>query len=244
LRAAERVWLHARVLAFALRASFRRCVAALPLGGAWTFILPESPSVRVWCTTLAVGLVGPWLVLGRDASRRADGFREAVRLGRRSARLVLAELLGPAVTLAALALLWSGGAGLPALVTTLWGVAVLALADGFDRRAPHAGAAAVSTLVVVGLLLATPWLCSPWMGQGLGHWVATLTFGLHPAGIAHAAAGRAVLQDPFFYTWTLSGTVDARPMAALHGLVFLSVLAVFAAGFSVRSARRALRSTT
>lgn len=232
------------MLAYALRASLRRCVTALPIGGALTLVLPDAASVRVQVTTVVVGLVAPWLVLGRDTVRRADGFREAGRNGRRTGRLVLAELALPVATLGMLAMLWSAGAWQPAVVTTLWGAAVLGLADGFDRRAPHAGAAAVSTLSLVGLVLAAPWILSPWMGQGLGHWVATLTFGLHPAGVAHAAAGRAALQDPFFYTWTLSGTVDARPVAALHGLIFLGALAASAAGWSVLSARRDIRSST
>lgn len=232
------------MLAFALRASLRRCVIALPIGGALTFVLPDAVSVRVQLTTLVVGLVAPWLVLGRDTARRMDGFREAVRNGRRTGRLVLAELALPVATLAMLALLWARGAWGPALVTTLWGTTVLALADGFDRRAPHAGAAAVATLSLVGLVLASPWILSPLMGQGLGHWVATLTFGLHPAGLVHVAAGHAALQDPFFYTWTLSGTVDARPVAALHGILFLSALAVSAAGWSVHSARRDIRNPT
>ncbi len=236
------MWLHARVLAFALRASLRRCLVALPLGGALALALPEGTSARVLTSTLAMGLAAPWLVLGRDAARRADGFRESVRNGRRTARLVLSELIVPTLTVGLLAVLWARGAGGSALALGLWGAAVLGLADGFDRRAVHPGAAAIATLSLVGLVLAMPWWLSPWMGQGLGHGLATVAFGLHPAGIAHAAAGRTVLQDPLFYTWTLSGTVDARPVGALHGLFFLGALVLLGAGWSVRSARRDIRS--
>lgn len=236
------MWLHAGVLAYALRIGSRRFLVAVALGALLTAALPASFSLRVHAITLGLGLLAPWLVLGRDAGRRADGFREAVRVSRRGGRLVLLELLLPTVAVASVALLWSGGRPLPALAASAWGMAVLATADGFDRRAQHPGAAWVAVAALVLTFYTAPWWLAPFMGHGLGHWAATLGFGLNPAAVALTAAGRTALQDPFFYTWTLSGTVDARPLSWSVGTGFHTALALVGMAWSVSSARCPTRS--
>lgn len=232
------------MLAYALRAGRLRAVVALACAASSLPLLPAGPSVRAQVTAAIMGLGAPLLVLGRDNRRRDEGFREALRVSRRGGRLVLAELLLPGLAVCAAALMFSGGAALPALVLAAWGLGCLTLADALDRRALHPGAAWIAVTSLVLALLGSPWLLAPLMGHGYGHWPATLGIGLHPAASALAASGRAALQDPFFYTWTLSGTVDARPLPWAWGPLFHLALAVIGTGWAVLSARRPVRSWT
>ncbi len=236
------MWLHAAVFAYALRSGFRRCAAAVVLGALLTLALPETASMRAQAAALGMGLFAPWLVLGRDAARRPDGFREALRVSRRAGRLVVAELLLPFAAVLLVALVWASARPLPALALAAWGWAAVAAADALDRRALHPGGAWVAAAALVLGLYSAPWWLAPFMGHGYGHWPATLGFGLHPAAVTLAAGGRAALQDPFFYTWTLSGTVDARPLPWNIGTAFHCALAVIGTGWAVLSARRPTRS--
>ena len=242
MRLGSALWLHASVFAYALRIGLRRFLVATALGTLLMATLPAVLSLRVHAIALGFGLLAPFLVLGRDAARRADGFREAVRVSRRAGRLVVTELLLPACAVVIVALLWTRGQPLPALTATAWGLAVLTAADALDRRALHPGAAWVVVAALVLTLYTAPWWLAPFMGQGLGHWVATLGFGLHPAAVALTAAGQTALQDPFFYTWTLSGTVDARPLSWTAGTGLYCALALVGAAWAVSSARRPTRS--
>lgn len=238
------MWFIAAVLHYALRAYARRALVGLVVGALVASLLPSSPSSRAHLAALLVGLGAPWLVLGRDAARRRDGFREALRTSRRAGRLVLLELLPPLGVLAVAVALMAAGVSGVTLALFAWGAAGVTAADALDRRATHAGAAWAAVATATLALYTAPWWLAPLMGCGLGHWPATLGFGLHPAATALVGGGRAALQDNFFYTWTLSGLVDARPLPASVGIVFHFALAAGGAIFATFAARRPTRSLT
>jgi hypothetical protein len=208
--------------------------------GTLAMVLPQSTSPRLWTGAAAMMLV-PWLVLGRSDRLRREGWLETLCGARRSWRWSLAELLAPALVVVAGAAVAGAGSAGPTAALLAWGLFVLAVADRADRRASHAGAAALPTFALLLGLFTAPWLAAPAFGQGLGHWPATIVFGLHPVGVALSAAGRSPLQDPFFYTWTLSGTVDARPLPPNVGLTLWVVVALVAGIVATRGLQKLRR---
>ena len=196
-------------------------VAAMDLAGA------ASP---LWSAVL-LGLLAPWLVLGRDAERVRRGVREGQRLAPKGGRWVLVELAPPLTLVAVGALLGAGGEIVPALCLFCWGAWLVTLADAFDRRLARAGAAWLAVLLPALAILTMPlWLAGLFGHADWAPWPATLSVGLHPAGMALAGAGKAALQDPVFYRWTLSGVVEAHPLSWLHGAALYAALAAGAAG--------------
>lgn len=203
--------------------------ASLPL---W---LPERPDVRAW-TLAALTALLPWMVLGRDAGRRAAGLRQATMLAPRCGRLVLVELL-PALTVLLVGAV-AGSAGRPSAVVALvaLGAGPLALADALDRRGAHLGAAWVAVLSVGVLVWTAPlWLAPAFGAAPWSPWLATLAVGLHPAAVSLAAHGLPTLQDPLFYGLTLSGVVEVRPLPWTWGAAAAAALA----GIGTLAARHA-----
>ena len=204
-------------------------VAAMDLAGA------GSP---LWSAVL-LALLAPWLVLGRDADRVRRGVREGLRLAPRGGRWVLSELAPPLTLVALGALLGAGGDPIPAVCLFCWGAWLVTLADAFDRRTARAGAAWLAVLLPAAALLTMPlWLAGLFGQPAWAPWPATLSVGLHPTGMALAGAGKAALQDPIFYRWTLSGVVEAYPLSWLYGAAFYAILAAGAVVAATRAARR------
>ncbi len=233
-----------RVWSIVFQRARARVLIGLALVGTLALLLPQATSPLLWIGAALMMLV-PWLVLGRSDRLRREGWLETLRGARRSWRWCLAELLVPALVVAAGAAVVGAGSAGPTGALLAWGLFVLAVADRADRRALHAGAAAVPTFALLLGLFTAPWLAAPAFGQGLGHWPATLVFGLHPVGVALSTAGRSPLQDPFFYTWTLSGTVDARPLPPNVGLflwIFLALVAGIVATRGLQNLRRGVES--
>jgi len=197
---------------------------------------PEGTSERAWLAAAAM-MAAPWLVLGRMDRLRTEGWSGALRGARAPWRWVAAELSAPwgLVLLGACV----GGAGklAPSAALAGWGIFCVTLADALDRRTVHAGAAAALTHAVLLALFSAPWWLAPLFGHGLGHGLATWTFGTHPAAVTLAATARSPLQDAFFYRWTLSGTIDARPMPWTFGLAFWWAMASVVLGYALRSPR-------
>ncbi len=210
-----------------LRRARVRVLIGLAVVGASAVVLPQATSPRLWAGAALMMLV-PWLVLGRSDRLRREGWLQTLRGARSSWRWGVAELVVPALVVVAGAAVVGAGSPGPTGALLAWGLFALAVADRSDRRGVHAGAAAVPTFSILIALFASPWLAAPVFGQGLGHWPATLVFGLHPVGVALSTSGRSPLQDPFFYTWTLSGTVDARPLTPNVGLSLWIILALVA----------------
>jgi hypothetical protein len=150
----------------------------------------------------------------------------------------------PALCLVALgSAVLTGGRVAPTICVFSWSSALVLWADAFDRRTAQAGAAWLAVLLPALALLTAPLWLSGWFGQtDWAPWPATLSVGLHPAGMALAAAGKAALQDPIFYRWTLSGVVEAYPLSWLYGVALYGCLAVLAALAALRAARRPSRS--
>jgi len=215
-----------------------RVRAAVGLVCAMVFAVaaPSGVRERAWAAATAM-MAAPWLVLGRTDRLRAEGWADALRSARTPWRWVAAELAAPwaVVMLGALA----GGAGELGATAALagWGTFCVTLADALDRRTVHAGSAAALTHAVLLALFTAPWWLAPLLGRGLGHGLATWTFGTHPAAVALAATERSPLQDALFYRWTLSGTVDARPMPWALGLAFWWGLTSVMLGLAVRRPR-------
>lgn len=208
-------------------------VAAMDLAGAGS---------AIWSAVL-LGLLAPWLVLGRDARRLRTGVREGLRLSPKGGQWVLFELAPPLSLVALGALLGARGEGVPALCLFCWGAWLVTLADAFDRRSARAGAAWLAVLLPAIAVLTMPlWLAGLFGQSEWAPWPATLSVGLHPAGMALAGAGKAALQDPVFYRWTLSGVVEAHPLSWLYGAAFYLALAALSVGASMRAARRPVRA--
>lgn len=236
------LWLIAAVLRYVLLSQRRRWAATLAVGLGLTPLLPAAPSVRVHAMAALVAFVVPFVVLGRDASRRRDGFRDALAVSRRAGRLVVLEHVVALAILAPVALLWCGAQPGPTLAVLAWGAAVLGVTDALDRRSTHPGAAWAAVASLAFVFYTAPLWLAPFMGHGFGHWPATLGIGLHPAATALVAGGRTALQDKVFYTYTLSGSVDARPLEAGIGTLFHFALGLLGTGWAVLSARRPARS--
>ncbi len=211
---------------FALGLAF---VLAMPL---W---LPERPSSRIWAL-VAVALLAPWLVLGRDARSSVEGWRLALCDVPRAGRLVLLELLPPLAVVAVGAVVGTGGLGAPALALFAWGAALVCGADALDRRLGRPGPAWVALFSVALAVLTAPL----WLAFAFGHGpLATWVVGLHPAAATLAAAGQSTLQDAIFYTFTLSGVVEVRPLPWGWGAAASGLVAVVAGIRAMRAVRRA-----
>ncbi len=230
-----------------LRLVFRRARLRLAVGLAAALtlplLLPEAEDARLRALA-AVALLAPWLVLGRDVRRVREGWR-AAGLARRGGRLVWLELVPALLIVAVGALVGAGGRWQPALALFAWGGALVALADAFDRRWSRAGPAWVGVLSVALVLWTAPLWLAPFFGRTeIAPWIASGSVGIHPAAVALTAAGRPALQDPVFYSLTLSGVVEARPLSWLWGATFFAFTAFVGATLAVRAARRPGRCPT
>lgn len=222
-----------------LQARFRlgvgvACALSMPL------VLPSAPSQRIWVLSLAAVLM-PLMVIGREAQRRRSDMRAALQLAPHAGRLVGLEVL-PALTVASLACALGTGNIAATLTLVAWAMALTLVADGVDRATGQAGAAWVVAATVAVVAHLAPVLLAPAFGaEPTTPWVLSSAVAMHPAGAALAAAGLPTLQDPIFYTFTLSGVLEARPMSWFWGAgAFLSV-AILAFGRALRVARRAPR---
>ncbi len=201
--------------------------------------LPAAAGPRIW-TLASLGLLAPWLVLGRDAVRAREGWRIAGRAPR-GAALVLLELVPPLLVVGLGAALSASAAG---WVLLSWGAAMVCVADALDRRWTRPGPAWVGLLVSALVLWTAPLWLAPWFGRtALAPWIASGSVAAHPAGAALAAAGFAALQDPVFYRFTLSGVVEARPLSGAWGASLFTTTALAGAAMAVRAARRPGRCT-
>ena len=199
--------------------------------------LPEALNLRLWITAASVALLAPWLVLGRDRLRRRQGWRDAVATSLARRRLVLAELLGPALVVLAAGLVAARGALAPSLALALWGWAMIASADALDRHRDAPGAAWLACVFGATVLWTAPWWLARWFGRtALAPHLSSNAVALHPAGTALAAAELPTLQDPLFYKYTLSGVVEALPSSWLRGALFFGVITLVALSLSVRAA--------
>ena len=100
-------------------------------------------------------------------------------------------------------------------------------------------------LALVLVVWTAPLWLAPWFGRTeLAPWLVSGSVGVHPAAVALSAAGRPALQDPLFYTLTLSGVVEARPLSWVWGSTLFAVTAVCGATLAVRAARRPGRCST
>lgn len=224
-----------------LRLALRRARTRFSLGLAFALAmplwLPGAPSDRIWAL-VAVALLAPWLVLGRDAHSSREGWRLALCDVPRAGRLVLLELVPPLLVVAIAAIVGTGGVGAPALGLFAWAAALVCLADALDRRLGRPGPAWVALYGVAAVVLVAPlWLAFAF-GQLPGT-LATWTIGLHPAAMVLSAAGQSTLQDPVFYTYTLSGVVEVRPLWWGWGAAAFGLVALLAGLRAVRAVRRA-----
>ncbi|MFN3202240.1 MAG: hypothetical protein ACE366_27800 [Bradymonadia bacterium] len=212
------------------------CALSLPL---W---LPDPLATRLWVLA-GVALLAPWLVIGQDQKRRDWGIRTALRMARRTPRLVCLELVPPLTVVITGALLGTGGRVAPALSLIAWAMLWVIVADALDRRAASAGGAWTPVVALAMLWASMPVILAPWFGvTSASPWLSSLTVGLHPVGSALDAAGLSTLQDPWFYAGTLSGVVEAHPISWLWGLVVLIAWAVVALIWSIRAAGQPERS--
>lgn len=228
-----------------LRAAFIRARLRLLSGVviiAATAAICAGSAHAIWYA-VGLSLCAPWLVLGRDAARIARGEREGLRLAPRGARFVAAEWAPALLLIAGGALAFAGGQPAPALCLFTWTSALVLWADALDRRTSQAGAAWLGVLLPALLILSAPLWMAGWFGQSdWAPWPATLSVGLHPVGMSLAAAGKAALQDPVFYRWTLSGVVEAHPLNWLFGAALYGTLSCLAALAALGAARRPSRS--
>lgn len=196
----------------------------------------------LWSAVL-LGLLAPWLVLGRDAARMRAGVREGIRLAPNGGRWVIAELAPPLALCAVAAAVFARGAPGVTLCLFAWSAALVSVADALDRRSAHPASAWIALMLPIALLLTAPLWAAGWFSApGLSHWPASLSVALHPAGMTVAASGQAALQDPVFYRWTLSGVVEARPLGWWIGASFYGFVALCGVGAARRAARRPSRS--
>jgi len=201
-------------------------------------LLPAALELRVWWTA-AVLLLSPWLVLGRDAVRQAEGWRDTVSRAPRAGWLVLAELVPALLLVGVVAGVGARFTAAPTLTLFAWGAALVTLSDALDRRTGRAG---IAWVVVAGggvLIGTAPLWLAPWFGEApWSPWLASGAVALHPVGATLAAAGLPTLQDPIFYSISLSGVVEARPMSWVWGAGFFGALACLGAVAAVNAARR------
>lgn len=237
------------MLPLALRRARLRFALGLTVALTLPLWLPDAPSARIWTLT-ALALLAPWLVLGRDARSNAEGWRAALCNAPRAGRLVLLELVPP-LTIAALAAalgtagLDSPGSATPALVLFTWTAALICIADALDRRLGRPGPAWVLTLTTALAITTAPLWLAPTYAAPLTPWltplapsIATLAIGLHPAAATLAAAGHATLQDPIFYTYTLSGVVEVRPLGWPPAAALFTATAILGAIRAIHAVRR------
>jgi hypothetical protein len=226
------------MLGWVLRCARLRLAVGAAAVVAMGLLLPVEAAARLWWG-VALGLAAPWMVLGREAARRAAGLTAAQALAPRGGRLALAELLpGLGVALAG-AVIAARGVPEATLGLWCWAAALLCIADVADRRSGHAGAAWLVTLAPALLFLAAPLALGPWLGRtAAAPWLATAAIAGHPAAIALGGAGLPVLQDALFYRFTLSGVVEVRPMPWYSGAVVHLAVAASAAMLARRAARR------
>lgn len=204
--------------------------------------LPAQPSHRLWVVA-ALGLLAPWLVLGRDRGRAREGLRAALRSAPRGGLLALAELLPALVVVWFAALIGASGVLTAALALFAWGAGLVALADALDRRVGRAGPAWVVVLVLGLAVFTAPLWLAPFFGRvPWAPWLGTAAVGLHPAAAALTAAGHPALQDAVFYTYTLSGVHEVRPLPWTCGTAFFGLAALAGAIMSMRAVRRPQRS--
>ncbi len=193
-------------------------VLSLPL---W---LPESLQQRLWILSF-LGLLSPWLVLGRDQARRREGWRALLQRAPRARRLILGEQLLPLLILALGAWLGTEQAWRPSLALLSWSGCLMLWADALDRSSSDPGTAWLPLSLGIILIVGAPLWLSPLFGLPAWRpWIATLAVGLHPAASALAAAQLSTLQDPWFYTLTLSGILEVRPLDWSWGFIFYSGL--------------------
>ena len=202
----------------------------------FAFAAPSGASERMWVAATAM-MASSWLVIGRTDQLRGEGWQRALRGARTPERWIAAELAAPWSVVALGALVGGGGALAATAALAGWGLFCVTLADAADRRCAHAGSAATLTFAVLLVVFTAPWWLAPMLGRGLGHGLATWTFGTHPVAVSLAALERSPLQDATFYKWTLSGTVDARPMHWTSGLAVWWSLTGLVLGLALRGPR-------
>ena len=226
------------MLRFVLRRARYRFLAGFVAAMGLLVSLPDPMEQRVWWTA-ALLLLAPWLVLGRDGQRQAQGWRDTASRAPRIVWLALAELVPALVVVALVAGIGARFALAPTLTLFAWGAALVTLGDALDRRT---GRASVAWVVVSGGALAVstaPLWLAPWFGESLwSPWLASGAVALHPVGAALAAAGLPTLQDPIFYSLSLSGVVEARPMSWAWGATFFGVIACAGLGGTAYAAGR------
>lgn len=226
------------MLRFVLRrAQSRFLFGTLGALGLWA-LLPTALDQRVWWTAVVL-MLAPWLVLGRDAAREAEGWRDTLSRSPRVGRLVLAELVPALLVVGVVAGVGARFAPAPTFTLFAWGAALVTLSDALDRRTGRAGIA-WATVAGGGLLLATaPLWLAPWFGEALwSPWLASGAVALHPVGATLAAAGLPTLQDPIFYSLSLSGVVEARPMSWVWGAGFFGLIACSGTIVAVNASKR------
>jgi len=225
------------MLRLALRRARTRFTLGLAFALAMPIWLPSGPSSRIWAL-VGAALLAPWLVLGRDAHSSREGWRMALCDVPRAGRLVALELVPPLLVVAVAAIVGTGGVGAPALSLFAWGAALVCGADALDRRMGRPGPAWVALYAAALVVLAAPvWLAFAF-GLAPG-WLATWIVGLHPAASVLAAAGQSTLQDPVFYTYTLSGVVEVRPLSWGWGAAAFGLVALLAGIRAIRAVRQA-----
>lgn len=199
------------------------------------FLLPTALAPRLRVLAL-LSLLSPWLVIGREAGRRARGLRRPLAGAVRLPWLVLLELLMPLALIFVMAAL---NAPLrAALSLTAFNAALLSFADALDRAEGRGGEAWAKIALWSGLLFTAPLWLAPFYGlASLAPWVASCGVGLHPLASALAGAGRVTLQDPYFYQWTLSGVLEVRPLSWAWGAGLYALAAALGARLAVRAAR-------
>ena len=224
------------MLRLVLRRARLRFAIGLAVAAALPMLLPDARDVRLWM--LAAGATAaPWLVLGRDATRAREGWRVAASSAR-GHLVVLLELV-PALLVVSVAAFVGAGGWRPGLALFVWGAALVTLADAADRRWSRSGPAWVGLLVLVAAVWTAPLWLAPWYGRpGLSPWLVSVVVALHPVGSVLASAKLPTLQDPTFYTLTLSGVVEARPLSWIWGVSLHALVATAGAALAVRAARR------
>lgn len=223
--------------AWILRRARYRLAVGLAVVASLPWWLPENTSARIHVLGL-LSLAAPWLVLGRDVRRRAEGLRAALRAAPAAGRLVLAELTPALLVVATGLVIALPRAPLAAASLFSWTAMLVCAADALDRRAASAGAAWATLWIASIVLYTAPWWAVTWLSvPALAPWPSTLAVGLHPSGAALAAAGLPTLQDGHFYALTLSGVVETRPLPWFYGTGAFAAAAVAGAALAVRAAR-------
>lgn len=213
------------LMQLALRSTGARLVGGAAAVVALALLLPADPSARLWWSAV-VALAAPWLVLGRSARRRAQGWAGASRAVH-ARRLLAIELALPLLVVALGAVL--AAPNLPAAaVLAAWGASLVCLADVLDRGRTGPGAAWVVCLGFGAAVLTAPLWLAPLFGRPELNGLASVAIGGHPVGAALTGAGLPLLTDPVFYRWTLSGVVEALPLPWTHGASAFGLVALLA----------------